>query len=47
MCSHQPQIVRDEQIGQLQLLLQVHQQIDDLRLHRHVERRDRFVEDQE
>ena len=39
----QPQVVRDEQIGQLQPLLQIHQQVDDLRLHRHVERRDRFV----
>ena len=47
MCSHEPQIVRDEQIGQLQLLLQIHQQVDDLRLHRHVERRHRLVEDQE
>ena len=43
----QPQIVRDEQIGQLQLLLQIHQQVDDLRLHRHVERRHRLVEDEE
>ena len=47
MCSHQPQVVRDEQIGQLQLLLQIHQQVDDLRLNRHVERRDRFVGDDE
>ena len=47
MCSHQPQIVRDEEIRQLQLLLQVHQQVDDLRLHRDVERRDRLVEDEE
>ena len=47
MCSHQPQIVRDEQIRQLQLLLQIHQQVDDLRLHRHVERRHRLVEHQE
>ena len=43
----QPQIVRDEQIGQLELLLQIHQQVDDLRLHRDVERRDRLVEHQE
>ena len=43
----EPQIVRDEQIRQLQLLLQIHQQVDDLRLHRHVERRDRLVEHQE
>ena len=43
----QPQIVRDEQVGQLQLLLQIHQQVDHLRLHRDVERRDRLVEDDE
>ena len=42
----QPQVVRDEQVGQLQLLLQIHQQVDDLRLHREVERRHRFVEHQ-
>ena len=41
----QPQVVRDEQVGQLQLLLQIHQQVDDLRLHRHVERRHRLVGD--
>ena len=43
----QPQIVRDEQIGQRQPLLQIHQQVDDLRLHRHVERRHRLVENEE
>ena len=43
----QPQIVRDEQVGQLQLRLQVDQQFDDLRLNRHVERRHRFVGDDE
>ena len=37
------QVVGNEQIGQLELVLQVHQQINDLRLYRHVERRDRFV----
>src|SRR6266851_1818227 len=43
----QSQIVRDEQIRQLQLLLQIHQQVHDLRLHRDVERRDRLVEHEE
>ena len=47
MCSHQPQIVRDEQIGQLQPRLQIHQQIDHLGLHRDVQRRDRLVGDDE
>ena len=42
---HHRQIVRDEQIGQLELVLQVHQQIDDLRLDRHVQRRHRLVAD--
>ena len=42
---HHRQIVRDEQIGQLELILKVHQQVDDLRLDRHVQRRDRFVAD--
>ena len=44
---HQPQIVRNEQVGQLQLLLQIHQQVDDLRLDRDVERRHRLVGDDE
>ena len=39
------QIVRDEQVGQLELVLQIHQQVDDLRLDRDVERRDRLVAD--
>ena len=37
------QVVRDEQIGQPQLLLQVHQNVEDLRLHRDVQRRDRLI----
>src|SRR5207253_9347209 len=41
------EVMRDEEIGELQLLLQVHQQIDDLRLNRHVQRRHRLVEDDE
>ena len=43
----QPQIVGDEQIGQLQPRLQIEQQRDDLRLDRHVERRHGFVGDDE
>src|ERR1051325_11427813 len=34
----------DEQIGEAVALLQFAQQIDDLRLHRHVERRGRLIE---
>ena len=37
----------DEEVGQAELLLQVFQQVDDLRLNRHVERRDRLVGDDE
>ena len=47
MCSHHREIVRDEQVGQAEPLLQVLQQVDDLRLDRHVERRDRLVADDE
>ena len=39
------QIVSDEEIGDAEFLLQVLQQIDDLGLNRDVERRDRFVAD--
>ena len=45
MCSHHAEIVRDEQIGEAELVLQVLQQVDHLRLDRHVERRDRLVAD--
>ena len=41
------QIVADEEIGEIVLGLQVAQQIDDLRLHAHVERRGRLVEHDE
>ena len=40
---HDRKIVGNEQIRQVVLLLQIHQKIDDLRLNRHVERRDRLV----
>ena len=39
------QIVRDKQVGQAEPFLQLEHQVQDLRLHRHVERRDRFVGD--
>ena len=39
------EVVGDEQIGEPELVLQVHQQVDDLRLDRHVERRHRLVAD--
>ena len=42
---HHRQVVGDEQVGQPQPLLQVLQQVDHLRLHRHVERGDRLVAD--
>ena len=44
--ADQAQIVRDEHHGQLQPLLQLQQQVDDLRLHRDIERRDQLVGDQ-
>ena len=45
--AHQPEVVRDEEIRQAELLLQIEQQVHDLRLHRHVERRHGFVADDE
>ena len=39
------QVVGDEQVGQAELLLQVLQQVEDLRLDRDVQRRDRLVAD--
>jgi hypothetical protein len=39
------EIVRDEQIRKVLFALQIHHQIDDLSLDRHVERRDRLVAD--
>jgi hypothetical protein len=41
------EIMRNEEVGELQLLLQVPQQIDDLRLDGDVERRDGLVEHDE
>ena len=44
---HHFQIVADEEISELVALLQIAQEIDDLRLHRHVERGGRLIQDQE
>src|SRR5436190_5637399 len=46
-CPHHLEIVADEEIGQPMALLQIAQQVDDLRLHAHVERRGRLVEHDE
>ena len=40
---HHVQVVRDEQVGQVILRLQVLEQVDDLRLNGHVQSRDRLV----
>ena len=40
---HHRQVVRDEQIGDAQPVLQFQHQVDDLRLHRNVQRGDRLV----
>ena len=44
---HHVQAVRDEQVREAQALLQVLQEVEHLRLHRHVERRYRLVADDE
>src|SRR5258708_39282833 len=41
------EVVRDEEVGEMEPLLQVLQQVDDLRLDRDVERGDRLVQHQE
>ena len=38
-------IMRDEKVAQPEFLLQVHHQVDDLCLHRDIERRDRLIPD--
>ena len=43
----QPQVVGDKQVGQGQPSLQVHQQVDDLRLDGDIKRRHWFVENEE
>ena len=39
--------MRNENVGEFKLLLQAHQQVQNLRLNRHVQRRDGFVADDE
>ncbi len=41
------EVVRDEQVRQVELVLQVLEQVDDLRLDGHVQRRDRLIADDE
>jgi len=41
--GNQPEVMRDQHDGRLQIALQLAQQVDDLRLHRHVKRRGRLV----
>ena len=45
--AHDREVVGDEHVGRPELLLEVLEQVDDLRLDRHVERRDRLVGDDE
>ena len=45
--AHHAQVVGDEEIGEVELLLQVHEQVEHLGLDRDVERRDRLVGDQD
>jgi hypothetical protein len=45
MCSTTCEVVGNEDVGEAELCLQVLQQVEDLRLHRHVQRRDRLVAD--
>ena len=45
MWSDDREVVRDEEVGELELVLQVDEQVQDLGLDRDVERRDRLVGD--
>ncbi|KAG1246263.1 hypothetical protein G6F65_020780 [Rhizopus arrhizus] len=45
--AHDRQVVADEHVRQAEFLLQVAHQVQDLRLHRHVQRGSGFVADQE
>ncbi|MNJ63670.1 hypothetical protein D3C77_595870 [compost metagenome] len=40
---HYTKVMRDKYISEAKLFLQILQQINDLRLDRHIERRDRFI----
>ena len=42
---HDRQVVGDEQVGELELVLELDQKVEHLRLDRKVQRRDRLVED--
>ena len=44
---HHAEVVADEQVGEAELLAQLHEQVEHLRLDRDVERRDRLVADEE
>jgi hypothetical protein len=44
--AHHRQVMADEDIGQVELVLQIGQQVQHLRLHRQVQRRDRLVQHQ-
>ncbi|BCH35046.1 hypothetical protein MesoLjLc_69760 [Mesorhizobium sp. L-8-10] len=44
--ANDPQVMADEQEAEPELLLNIHEQIDDLRLDGHVERRDRLIANQ-
>src|ERR1700744_3686108 len=46
MLDHR-QVVRDEHVTRLELILQIHEQVQDLRLDRHVERGHRFISDED
>jgi hypothetical protein len=45
--AHQAEVVRDEEIGEIEPALQVQQQRDDLPLHGDVQRRRRLIEHNE
>ena len=45
--AHHAQVVRDEEVGEVDLPLQLAEQVEDLGLHGDVERRGRLVEDDE
>ena len=42
--AHDAEVVGDEDVAEVELVLQVVEQVDDLRLDRHVERGNRLVE---
>ncbi len=44
---HEREVVRDEQVGEIELALERLEEVDDLRANRHVESRHRLVEDEQ